>query len=319
MLGPFLPMPAETSPPPAKILLIGWELADWKLLHPLLDGGFLPNLDRLINSGVMADLSPASWREMAMGVADQTAPELPLWAVFANAGRRCLTIRWPGSHPAVMLPNAGVFVSDEFNRPPRPEAPAGASIEPAELREPLEALRVNPTGLDLNDIRRFVPTLDRLGEEDRPMITWLAQALADAVTTHKAAAWLLETQAWDFAMLHLGALGAIGRQFLPISQKPDSAYGGVPTGAVILADQMLGRLGELAGPGTIVCVCSAYGLFGSAMAVLAGPGIRQDERLEEKDAAPATAVDIGPTLCALGGVPVPAAYTGRDWDVRAAL
>jgi hypothetical protein len=312
-------MPAETPLPPAKILLIGWELADWKLLHPLLDAGYLPNVDRLINGGVMADLGPASWRGVATGVADDAPPGSPLWTVFANAGRRCLSVRWPNSHPAAILPEGGVFVSDEFNRPPPPDAPGGVSVEPAGLREPLEALRIGLAALDLNEIRRLVPALDQLGEEDRPMITWLGQALADAVTAHRTAAWLLDSQPWDFAMLHLGALGAISRQFLPISQKPNSAYGGVPTGAVIVADQMLGRLLEIAGPGTIVCLCSAYGLFGNAMAILAGPGIRQDERLEQRDKAPASALDLAPTLCALAGVPAPEGQAGRVWDVRAGL
>jgi predicted AlkP superfamily phosphohydrolase/phosphomutase len=34
----------------AKILLVGWDAADWKIIHPLLDRGEMPNLARLINS-----------------------------------------------------------------------------------------------------------------------------------------------------------------------------------------------------------------------------------------------------------------------------
>jgi predicted AlkP superfamily phosphohydrolase/phosphomutase len=41
-----------------KVLLIGWDAADWKIIHPLLDAGKMPNLEKLINSGVMGNLAP---------------------------------------------------------------------------------------------------------------------------------------------------------------------------------------------------------------------------------------------------------------------
>ena len=307
-------MMSENSTFP-KVLLIGWELADWKLLHPMVDGGFLPHLERLIDRGVIADLSPGSWRALATGRPDDAPGGVPLWNAFAEAGRRCLVVRWPGSHPPAAFSAGGVFISDEFNRPPRADSPLGFSIEPERVRQEMEKLRLTANDLNINDIHAFVPAVDRLGENDRAPVNWLAQALADAATTQKAAVRLLETEPWDFAMIHYGALGAISRQFLELSQQPASVYGGVPTGAVILADQMLGRLLELAGAETLTCLCSAYGLFGNAVAVLAGPGIREDERLDEK-AGKASVLDLAPTLCALAGVPLGEGAPGRPWDVR---
>jgi hypothetical protein len=307
-------MPDSINTP--KVLLVGWEFADWKLLHPLVDGGYLPNLDRLINRGIIADISPASWQGVATGIPDDAAaPGAPLWKLFSEAGRRCLVVRWPGSHPATAFAAGGVYISDEFNRPPREDAPAGPCVEPESLRERLEALRLSANNLNINDIRAFVPALERLGEEDRPAINWLAQALADAATTQKAALALLETEPWDLAMIHYRAQGAISRQFLALSQKPDGFYGGVPTGAVILADQMLGGLLELVGSDAIICLCSAHGLFGNAVAVLAGPGVREDERLDQRDTQAASALDIAPTLCAIANVTLPEGLQGRAWDV----
>jgi predicted AlkP superfamily phosphohydrolase/phosphomutase len=31
-----------------RVALIGWDAADWKLIHPLLDRGLLPNLQSMV-------------------------------------------------------------------------------------------------------------------------------------------------------------------------------------------------------------------------------------------------------------------------------
>ena len=57
-----------------KILLIGWDAADWKIINPLLDKGEMPALESLINNGVMGNiatldppLSPMLWTSIATG------------------------------------------------------------------------------------------------------------------------------------------------------------------------------------------------------------------------------------------------------------
>jgi predicted AlkP superfamily phosphohydrolase/phosphomutase len=39
-----------------KLLLVGWDAADWEMIHPLLDAGRMPHLKRLIEAGVMGNL-----------------------------------------------------------------------------------------------------------------------------------------------------------------------------------------------------------------------------------------------------------------------
>ena len=58
----------------SKVLLIGWDAADWKAIHPLLDQGLMPNLEKLINEGTMGNLatlnpplSPMLWTSIATG------------------------------------------------------------------------------------------------------------------------------------------------------------------------------------------------------------------------------------------------------------
>jgi len=57
-----------------KLLLIGWDAADWKFIMPLLDAGLMPTLDGLINAGMMGNLaslqpmlSPMLWTSIATG------------------------------------------------------------------------------------------------------------------------------------------------------------------------------------------------------------------------------------------------------------
>ena len=57
-----------------KVLLIGWDAADWQHINPLLEQGLLPGLESLINRGVMGNLatlhpvlSPMLWNSIATG------------------------------------------------------------------------------------------------------------------------------------------------------------------------------------------------------------------------------------------------------------
>lgn len=57
-----------------KILLIGWDAADWQIIGPLLAKGQMPALQRLINNGVYGNMatmnppySPMLWSTVATG------------------------------------------------------------------------------------------------------------------------------------------------------------------------------------------------------------------------------------------------------------
>ena len=58
----------------SKVLLIGWDGADWQMITPLLEAGILPSLEGLIERGVMGNLatlrpilSPILWTSIATG------------------------------------------------------------------------------------------------------------------------------------------------------------------------------------------------------------------------------------------------------------
>ena len=70
------PAPVEKPPlvPKRKILLVGWDSADWRLINPLLDAGMMPALSGVIERGAMGNLaavepvlSPLIWTSLATG------------------------------------------------------------------------------------------------------------------------------------------------------------------------------------------------------------------------------------------------------------
>ena len=57
-----------------KVLLIGWDAADWKIIGPLLAKGQMPALKKLIDNGVYGNMStmnppysPMLWSTVATG------------------------------------------------------------------------------------------------------------------------------------------------------------------------------------------------------------------------------------------------------------
>lgn len=40
-----------------KVLLIGWDAADWKVITPLVDEGKMPNMKRFLKGGLMGNLA----------------------------------------------------------------------------------------------------------------------------------------------------------------------------------------------------------------------------------------------------------------------
>jgi len=63
-----------TTPLTKRVCLLGWDAADWKMIDPLLEKGQMPNLQKLIDNGVMGNvaslspmLSPILWTSIATG------------------------------------------------------------------------------------------------------------------------------------------------------------------------------------------------------------------------------------------------------------
>ena len=61
---------------PRKVLLVGWDAADWKVITPLMDAGKMPNVQRLVENGAMGQIATlqAQNADLAKKLHDAIAP-----------------------------------------------------------------------------------------------------------------------------------------------------------------------------------------------------------------------------------------------------
>jgi predicted AlkP superfamily phosphohydrolase/phosphomutase/Flp pilus assembly protein TadD len=351
-----------------RVAIIGWDAADWKIIHPLLDRGLLPNLQSIIDRGVMGNLrtlapplSPVLWTSIATGktadqhgilgfvepdpvlgtlrpVASTARKTKALWNILSESGMRSLVVNWFASHPAE--PIQGAVVSNIFRtatHPPGADWPVmPGAVHPESLQETLADLRVTPADLSGDDLVLFIPQLARIDQsrDKRPLA--LATILAENITTHASATWLMEHERWDLLAVYYDTIDHAGHLFMPyypprresVSEEDFELYRDVIDGVYCFHDLMLGRLIELAGDDTIFVVLSDHGFQSGAMRpeggletnveramewhrsygmlAMSGPGIRHDELVFG-----AGLLDIAPTVLAMLGLPAGEDMQGR--------
>lgn len=233
-----------------KVLLVGWDAADWQVIHPLLDAGQLPALERLVDGGVMGNLatlqpmlSPMLWTSIATGKrppkhgilgfvepradgqgvqpsASTTRRGKALWNILAQNGLRCQTVGWFASHPAEPVPG-GVCVTNHFahaegaSRAGWPLAPG--CVHPPRLASVMAALRVHPAELSGESLQPFIPRaaeIDQTDPAEQRRLKTLARLLAECATMHAAAIWALEHEPWDFAGVYYDAIDHFSHAFM---------------------------------------------------------------------------------------------------------
>ena len=288
---------------------------------------------------------PTGQRDQPAGATGRLAPTL--WELATRAGLRAHVIGWPATSPAEPTAGAFVSddfpfapedASDGRIASPAPDQLAAGSTCAPDLAEALAELRVRPGEIAASDLRALVPDLDLASAGNDLRISQLATSLAAAASRHAAATWVLESEPdWQLALFYYPFLAELGRVFMGyhpprrrhVSPADFATYRLVMTGAHALFDAMLKRLLDLAGKDTTLLLVSTRGfLTGSSrpapgpgeqadavdchrpagLAVLSGPGVRRDERLDH-----AALPDILPTALTLLGLPVPADLPGRVW------
>lgn len=296
----------------SRVLLIGWDAADWQLIDPLLQAGLMPTLKTFLDTGVRSSistllpiLSPMLWTSIATGkhadkhgihgfveprpdgqgiqlVSSTSRKTHAIWNILNLAGFRSNVVGWYASDPAE--PIRGVMVSESVGRigtldgemPPLPPS----AVSPGTLYERVAELRVSPREMSAGHVGPFVPTLGQVPHAETGPLAAIAQMLARAGTVHNVITDLLEHEPWDFATVYYDAIDHFGHGFMEY-HPPKMAgtpphlferYRGVMNACYRFHDMMLERLLTLAGDETTVILVSDHGFMNGHRRPIVGAG-----------------------------------------------
>ncbi len=282
-----------------KVLLIGWDAADWKIIHPLMDQGLMPHLAGMTEKGISGNLetldpplSPMLWTSIATGVrpykhgitgfTEVTADgkglrpvtlknrrKKAIWNMLSDHGYKTHVVGWWPSHPAEAV--NGIMISNFYQRAGRPitepwEMKKG-TVYPEDRAEQFAAMRIHPGELTENHMAAFVPKYGKVDQEKERGLQTLARILADNSSIHAAATYILEYEDWDFMAVYYDGIDHFNHAFMRfhpprrehIDKRMYEIYKDVVTAGYRYHDMMLGRLLNLAGPDTTVMLISDHG------------------------------------------------------------
>jgi predicted AlkP superfamily phosphohydrolase/phosphomutase/tetratricopeptide (TPR) repeat protein len=282
-----------------KVLLIGWDAADWKVINPLLDQGLMPTLDDFINHGVMGNLatlrpilSPMLWNSIATGkrpnkhgihgfmepdtqnggirpVSSTSRKVKAIWNILTQRGFKTHVLGWFAGHPAE--PINGISVSDLFPYATAPQdqpwpLPPGA-VHPESLRDTFAELRMHPTDVTEAAILPWIPRAAEVDQEKDKGLMSFAKILSENCSIHNAATWILQNEPWDFLAVYYNGIDHFCHGFMHyhpprmegIPEDRYEIYKDVVNGAYRFHDMMLETLLNLAGPDATVLLVSDHG------------------------------------------------------------
>lgn len=282
-----------------KLLLIGWDAADWKVINDLIEQGRMPHTEKLIERGVMGDLatlhpvlSPMLWTSIATGkhafkhgILGFTEPTpdggglqpvtqfgrktKTLWNILNQQGMRQHVIGWWPSHP--VEPINGVMISNHYHTavgPPEDPWPlAPGMVHPRRLERQLAEIRLNPNELLPEQVLAFVPRAAEIDQEQDRRLATVMKVLAECSSVHAAALWAMEHEPWDFMGVYFDAIDHFCHGFMKyraprrphIPERDFELYSGVVDMGYQFHDMMLGAMLAKAPEDTSVIICSDHG------------------------------------------------------------
>lgn len=282
-----------------KVLLIGWDAADWKVTNPLLDQGLMPTLDDFVNHGVMGNLatlnpilSPMLWNSIATGkradkhgihgfmepdpqsggirpVTSTSRKVKAIWNILTQRSYKAHVLGWFAGHPAE--PISGCSVSDLYPHAVAPldkpwPLPPGA-VHPESLRDTFARLRMHPAEVTEAAILPWIPRAAEIDQEKDKGLVSFAKILTENCSIHNAATWILQNQPWDFLAVYYNGIDHFCHGFMHyhpprmdgIPEDKFQIYKDVVNGAYRFHDMMLQTLLDLAGPEATVLLVSDHG------------------------------------------------------------
>lgn len=226
-----------------KVLLIGWDAADWKIINPMLDAGKMPVLQSMIEEGVMGKLatltpvlSPMLWTSIATGkrpykhgihgfvepdpknggvrpITNLSRKTKAIWNILGQEGLKSNVIGWWPSHP--VEPINGVMVSNHYQQVREGSEEKGTeggwpmlrgTVHPPELAPEIAKFRVHPDEIEPSQLFPFIPRLAEI-DHKKDIRGWkAAKLLAECASVHACATAVMQNEEWDFMGIYYDAV-----------------------------------------------------------------------------------------------------------------
>lgn len=288
-----------------KVLLIGWDAADWQMIHPLIERGWMPALKSLMDCGVWGNiatlqpiLSPMLWNSIATGhYADvhgvhgftEPTPEgdgvrpvmstsrkcKALWNILTQNQMSSNVVGWYASHPAE--PIKGCCVSNQFEHVTAKlgedwPVPDGA-VHPASMAETLAQFRVHPGELGADAILPFIPRAAEIDLSKENRLGRLRMLLSQTASIHAVATHLMGETQWDLTAVYYEGIDRFGHEFMhyhpprlaSVPEDEYELYKDAMVGCYRFHDMMLDALLSQAGEDTTVILVSDHGYYNDHM------------------------------------------------------
>jgi tetratricopeptide (TPR) repeat protein len=233
-----------------RLLVVGWDAADWIVLDRLLAAGRMPHLKRLLARGSRAELgtlepklSPLLWTSIATGttadkhgilnfveprpdgeglrLASSTSRKCrALWNILHQRGLTTVVVGWYATHPAEPIRGAVVSNLLQEGEPSDPSGPwpiVDGCVHPGPLAADVAALRQRSRRFPREVLAKLLPDLERIPQSDQRPAT-LAKLMASATSVERAALHLLAggrtAEPWDAAFVFFDAIDTTGHHFM---------------------------------------------------------------------------------------------------------
>lgn len=237
-------MPARTA---QRLLIVGWDAADWLIVDRLFAAGRMPVLRRLVDGGARADLgtlepklSPLLWSSIATGktaekhgilnfveprpeggglrLSSSTSRKTKaLWNILSQAGLETRVVGWYASHPAEPIRGSVVTNLLQEGEPAHEGAAwplVAGTVHPPAFADAVAAARQRARAFPSEWLRALLPKVDEVGAGDA-RVQSLVKLMSHAASIEGAAlASLRAGGAWDAAMVFFDAIDTVGHHFM---------------------------------------------------------------------------------------------------------
>ncbi len=241
--------PKMPVPPDVHVLVVGLDGADWRIVDPLMAAGRMPNLKRLVDRGVRANLlsispmlSPVIWTSIATGVEparhgvmDFLAPaaggasepvtsaarRVPaVWEILSDAGARVGVTGWWATWPADAV--NGYMVTDRvayqlFGYGSDPRSAAGKT-HPADAYDVIRPLIEPADAVSWSDVLGYLDgprtRPDEFDADEKHRIDEFRTLLAAGQTYMKCALAMRRRDNVQFETVYFEGTDTIGHLFM---------------------------------------------------------------------------------------------------------